>query len=139
MNGPFHKGKGGPGGWWILDEPEIQLGPDVVVPDIAGWRRERLPRLPEENWFEVVPDWVCEVLSPSTERFDRVEKMPVYAAAGVGHLWLIDPLLRTLEVFSLQDGKWLLERSFQGNDSVNAPPFEEVALELGALWEGEEG
>ena len=89
--GPFQKGRGGPGGWWVLDEPELHLDADVLVPDIAGWRRERMPTMPETAWFGIAPDWVCEILSPSTAREDRVVKMPIYVRAGVSHLWLVDP------------------------------------------------
>lgn len=102
---PFGRGAGGPGGWWILDEPEIHLGKHVVVPDIAGWRRERLPTLPETAWLGVAPDWVCEVLSPATAQTDRSIKLPLYAGQGVGHCWLVDPLLRTLEACSLRGGQ----------------------------------
>ena len=80
LDNPYDKGRGGPGGWWILDEPELHLGGDILVPDLAGWGRERMPRLPETAWFELVPDWVCEVLSPGTCRVDRALKMPIYAA-----------------------------------------------------------
>jgi Uma2 family endonuclease len=134
LMGPFDEGSDGPGGWWILDEPEVHLGPHVLVPDIAGWRRERLPRLPDTAWFELAPDWVCEVLSPSTARVDRVQKLPVYAAAGVGHVWLVDPVLRTLEAFENQQGRWLLLGAFKNDDAVAVVPFEAVALDLGALW-----
>lgn len=95
--GPYDQGGSGPGGWWILDEPELHLGRDILVPDLAGWRRERLPALPETAWFELAPDWLCEILSPATARLDRVEKLPIYASHGVGHVWLVDPDLRTLE------------------------------------------
>lgn len=88
---PFQKGRGGPGGWWILPEPECHLGTQVLVPDLAGWRRQRMFALPETAWFEVIPDWVCEILSPSTARLDRIVKMPLYAQLGIVHLWLIDP------------------------------------------------
>lgn len=87
----FDLGEGGPGGWIILDEPELHLGDDVVVPDIAGWRRGRMPRLPEEAFFTLPPDWVCEILSPSTERLDRTAKRDIYACRGVRHLWLVNP------------------------------------------------
>ncbi|MFN3595529.1 MAG: Uma2 family endonuclease, partial [Thiobacillaceae bacterium] len=95
--GPFHKGRGGPGGWWILDEPEIHIGGDILVPDLAGWRRERLPKFPETAYFELAPDWLAEILSPATARVDRTEKLPLYARWGVKHVWLVDPDLRTLE------------------------------------------
>ena len=131
---PFHGGHGGPGGWRILDEPELHLGTQVLVPDIAGWRRERLPRLPETAWLELAPDWICEVLSPGTARFDRVEKLPAYAEAGVAHAWLIDPGLRTLEAFVLHEGRWLLLGTRAEDDPVSLPPFDAVTFELGSLW-----
>ena len=108
LGGPFDRGRGGPGGWVILDEPELHLGPDVVVPDLAGWRRERMPSLPKGAWTELAPDWVCEVLSPGTRRLDLTDKRDIYGAAGVGHLWLVDPEGRTLEAFALRDGAWVL-------------------------------
>lgn len=131
---PFHKGRGGPGGWWILDEPELHLDGNVLVPDLAGWRRERMPNLPETSYFELAPDWSCEVLSPATAQTDRVEKMPIYAAAGVTHVWLVDPDLKTLEVFVSQGSQWLLWRAFKESDEVAAPPFEAVTIHLDALW-----
>ena len=132
---PFDGGKDGPGGWWILDEPELHLGEDVIVPDLAGWRRERLPELPTTAWFELAPDWACEILSPSTARTDRAVKMPIYARERVPHLWLVDPDVCTLEVYGLQDdGYWLLLATLQENDSVRQPPFDAVTFELGVLW-----
>lgn len=133
--GPFHKGRGGPGGWVILDEPEIHLGQQILVPDLAGWRRERMPGLPETPYFELAPDWVCEILSPSTARSDRAEKMPIYATEGVGHLWLIDPELQILEVYARQDdGHWLLLDTLEGAAEVRHPPFDAVAFDLASLW-----
>lgn len=132
--GPFDRGRGGPGGWWILDEPECHLGADVLVPDLAGWLRSRLPTLPDTAWFDMAPDWVCEVLSPGTARIDRAEKMPIYADAGVDHLWLIDPDLRTLEVFERRESNWLLLAVFENDDRVTAPPFAAIVIELDALW-----
>jgi hypothetical protein len=132
--GPFQKGRGGPGGWWILDEPELHLDGDVLVPDIAGWRRERMPTLPETAWFGIPPDWVCEILSPSTARDDRVVKMALYARAGVGHLWLVDPDLRTLEVYGLESGRWVLLESHRDDARVGPPPFVAVVINLGDLW-----
>ena len=131
---PFQKGRGGPGGWWILDEPELHLGPHVLVPDLAGWRRERMPELPETAYFTLPPDWSCEVLSPGTARVDRAEKMPIYAAQGVPFLWLIDPTLRTLEVFALCEGRWLLEHIYQDDEEVRAVPFDAIAFVLAGLW-----
>lgn len=130
----FQKGRGGPGGWWILDEPELHLDRHILVPDLAGWRRERLPTMPETAYFTLPPDWVCEVLSPSTARVDRADKMPIYAAQSIPFLWLIDPDLHTLEVFVLNEGRWVLEKVYQENDAVSACPFEAVSFALGDLW-----
>lgn len=130
----FHRGRRGPGGWWIWFEPELHLAGDVLVPDIAGWRRERLAAVPEGVGIELVPDWICEVLSPATERFDRDEKMPRYAAAGARHGWLLDPPRRRLEIFAAVSGSWALLESYEGNASVSAPPFEAAIIELAPLW-----
>lgn len=127
-------GDGGPGGWWILDEPELHLAEDVVVPDIAGWRRERLPAPPHEGFLALPPDWICEVLSPSTSRFDRTKKLPVYARARIPHLWLLDPLNETLETYRLQGDYWVLLATHGGDDIVRAEPFEMVELDLKRLW-----
>ncbi|CAG0948161.1 hypothetical protein ANRL3_00008 [Anaerolineae bacterium] len=132
--GPFGHGRGGPGGWWILTEPELHIGGDILVPDLAGWRRERMPRLPDTAWFETVPDWICEILSPSTARDDRAEKMPLYVRMGVKHAWLVDPVLRTLEAYENQQGRWLLLQTLADNARVAVPPFEAVEWELGVLW-----
>jgi Uma2 family endonuclease len=132
--GPFQRGRGGPGGWWILDEPELHLGKDVLVPDLAGWRRARLPTVPREPFFTLAPDWVCEVLSPSTAGLDRVRKKHVYAREGVEYVWLVDPVGRTLEVFRLNEGRWLELGAWSGEDRVRAAPFDAIELELGALW-----
>jgi Uma2 family endonuclease len=132
--GPFQRGRGGPGGWWLIDEPELHLGKDVLVPDLAGWRRTRLPTVPREPFFTMAPDWVCEVLSPSTAGVDRVRKKHVYAREGVEFVWLVDPVGRTLEVFQLQEGRWLELGSWSGEERVRAQPFEAIELELGALW-----
>jgi len=134
LDGPFDKGRGGPGGWWILDEPELHLGPHVLVPDLAGWRRTRLPALPEAAWFELAPDWVCEVLSPGTAADDRAEKLPIYAEYGVVHAWLIDPRLRTLEAFENDAGRWRLLTTLHDQDRVALPPFDAIAFELSLLW-----
>lgn len=138
LGGPFHLGRGGPGGWWILDEPELHLGPDVLVPDLAGWRRERLPRLPEEVGITVAPDWVCEVLSPTTARLDRSRKLPRYARAGVQHVWVVDPLNRALEVFRHEGERWVLAGDFSGQTLARIEPFDAVELELEALWVADE-
>jgi Uma2 family endonuclease len=131
---PYDGGQGGPGGWWILDEPEIHLGRHVVVPDIAGWRRARMATLPETAWFEVPPDWVCEVLSPATAQTDRSLKLPLYAEQGVGHCWLVDPLLRTLEAYQLEAGRWVLLTTLKDDEPVRLPPFDAIEFALDALW-----
>jgi len=134
VGNPFDDGLGGPGGWWILIEPEIHLGRDIVVPDLAGWRRARLPRLPATAWFELVPDWLCEILSPATARHDRHVKLPLYAQAGVSHLWLIDPEARSLESFDSRDGRWSSLALLHNEAQVAQPPFDAVAFPLDALW-----
>lgn len=135
---PFDRGRGGPGGWWILIEPELHLGRHVLVPDVAGWKRERMPQIPRDQRFNIAPDWVCEILSPSTARKDRIRKMRIYAEQVVAHCWLIDPLARTLEVFILRDGRWQLEDSFEDDAKLRAVPFEAVELELGLWWTPED-
>lgn len=134
VGGPFDVGINGPGGWWILDEPELHIEGDIVVPDLAGWRRERMPTLPETAWFEAVPDWACEILSPRTARHDRVVKMPLYAHWGVRHLWLVDPDLRVLEAYELSAGKWVLLKALQEDDEVQLPPFDAAGFSLATLW-----
>ena len=131
---PFDKGRGGPGGWWILIEPELHLGADVLVPDLAGWRRTRLASLPEDAHIAVPPDWVCEVLSPGTRTYDLTEKRDSYAGHGVEHLWLIDPIARTLEVFHLAGGAWSLVAALHDDAEVRLPPFEAIAFALSCLW-----
>lgn len=131
---PFQFGDGGPGGWLILDEPELHLGPDVLVPDLAGWRRERMPELPDAAWFELAPDWVCEVLSASTERRDRKQKLRIYARAQVCHAWLVDPILHTLEVLRLSGTNWVILGVHDEEDVVRAEPFEAIELALAVLW-----
>jgi Uma2 family endonuclease len=134
IGGPFDLGDGGPGGWWILIEPELHLNGHILVPDLAGWRRERMPKLPDTAWFENVPDWVCEILSPSTARVDRAEKMPLYAGMGVSHLWLADPDRRTLEAYENRQGRRLLLQTLADAARVAVPPFEAVEWDLAALW-----
>lgn len=133
---PFHRGKGGPGGWIILDEPELHARRNVIVPDLAGWRRERMPEVPDAAAFELPPDWVCEVLSPRTEQLDRKKKMPAYARIGVPFAWLINPTTELLEVFQrTQRGTWELLATHAGAELVEAPPFDAVPIELSALWQ----
>ncbi len=131
---PFRRGRGGPGGWLILDEPELHLEGEIVVPDLAGWRRERLPRVPNAAYFTLAPDWLCEVLSRSTEKLDRADKLPIYAAHGVRNVWLINPLQRTLEVLRIHDGKWLTLAVHCDDARVRAEPFDAIELDLADLW-----
>ena len=134
LTDPFDIGSGGPGGWLILDEPELHLDGEIMVPDLAGWRRERMPGLPETAWFETAPDWVCEVLSPRTARDDRVIKMPLYAKFGVGHLWLVDAILRTLEAYELRESRWSLLTTLKETDRVRLAPFDAIEFSLADLW-----
>ena len=134
IGGPFDYDADGPGGWWIVGEPELHLGEDVVVPDLGGWRRERMPDYPETAYVTLAPDWVCEVLSASTRRVDLHGKRPIYAREGVGHLWFIDPTDRTLEAFELRDGEWVLIGSAKDDEPVNIRPFDAITFSLGDLW-----
>lgn len=134
LSGPFDLGEGGPGGWLIIDEPELHLGEHVLVPDLACWRRERMPTLPDAAHFEQSPDWICEVLSPSTQALDRKDKMPIYAEHNVGHAWLVDPIAKMLEAYRLQEGKWLQLDVWAGDSRVRAEPFDAIELDLSVLW-----
>lgn len=138
IGGPFQKGRGGPGGWWIVDEPELHLGDEVVVPDLAGWRRERMPRFPRTAFVTLAPDWVCEVLSPSTRGLDVGPKRAIYREHGAGWLWLVDPDARSLEAFALRDGAWVEIGTLTGADEVRMPPFDAVGFPLAALWPEDE-
>jgi Uma2 family endonuclease len=130
----FDDGERGAGGWVVVTEPELHFGAAIVVPDVAAWRRERLPALPDQAFFTLAPDWVCEVLSPSTERFDRSRKLRIYAKAGVAHAWLVKPQDRTLEVLRLREGAWTIVGVWEDAAVVRVEPFEAVELELGRLW-----
>ncbi len=137
LGGPFDDddGHGGPGGWWIFVEVDVALGRhDIVRPDHAGWRRERLPRPGSVRPIEIVPDWVCEVLSPSTAARDRVAKRALYARAGVAHYWLIDPDVRVLEALALRDGAWLEVGFYDDSATARVPPFEAIELAIGRLF-----
>ncbi|MBM4320725.1 MAG: Uma2 family endonuclease [Deltaproteobacteria bacterium] len=135
---PPGSGGGQPGGWWLLDEPELHLGDDVLVPDMAGWRRERMPRFPREAFFRLPPDWACEVLSLRTARIDRIRKSRIYAREKVGHLWLLDPLAHTLEVCRLLPEGYALVALHEGDEVVRVEPFAEIELRLSDLWLPEE-
>ncbi len=131
---PFNRGRGGPGGWIFMVEPELHLGSNVVVPDLAGWKIERLTPFPETAYIETPPDWIAEILSPSTQALDRTDKLTIYGQFGVGHCWYVDPLARTLEVFERTGTKWLLAATFKDAEPVTAPPFEVHTFLLNVLW-----
>jgi Uma2 family endonuclease len=131
---PFMFGRGGPGGWWILSEPELHFGDDVLVPDLAGWRRERLPQMPEVAACSVVPDWVCEIISPSNASLDRETKMTKYAHLAIPHAWVIDPGTRMLEPFTNDGTGWSAGQTLHGNVIARIPPFADVPLSLELLW-----
>jgi Uma2 family endonuclease len=132
---PFKRGRGGPGGWWLLDEPELHLGRDVLVPDLGGWRRERMPEMPIDKAFFVLPaDWVCEVLSPSTAALDRGRKLAVYARERTSHVWLIEPVSQTLEVLRLDGETYRIVQVATGEVTVRAEPFDAIELDLRILW-----
>lgn len=135
--GGFHGPPGSParpGGWWILFEPELHFEKDVLVPDVAGWRRDRLPVLPNVAFMTQAPDWACEVISPSTGTIDRSRKMRIYAREGIGHLWLVDPLVQTLEVYRLENERWIVASTHGGDDIVRAEPFDALELALERWW-----
>lgn len=131
---PFKRGRGGPGGWFILFEPELHIDGQVMVPDLAAWRRERMPVMPEVAFTDLAPDWVCEVSSPSTAVLDRQRKMPHYARAGVRHVWIVDPLAKMLEIFRSEGERWLLLATHGGDEKVRAEPFDAIELDLSVLW-----
>ncbi len=118
----------------LLDEPELHLLGNVLVPDLAGWRRARMPEMPEATAFELAPDWVCEVLSSSTAAVDRARKVPIYAAAGVSHVWLVDPVLRTVEALRREADSYRLLGTWHGEGTARIEPFDAIELELAALW-----
>ena len=133
---PFKRGRGGPGGWVILDEPELHLGSDILVPDLGGWQVERMPELvDDEPFFSLAPDWVCEVLSPRSAKYDRTDKLNIYAREQVRWAWLVDPLQRTLEALRLEGARWTLLGTWRDEARVRAEPFDAIELELGVLWQ----
>ena len=134
VGNPFDRGRSGPGGWWIVFEPELHLGADIVVPDLACWRRGTMPEYPDVAYCGTAPDWACEVLSPSTRRIDRNEKRAIYAREGVAHLWFVDPDARTLEAFELRGGRWVLLATLADGAPVSQPPFGAISFPLDALW-----
>lgn len=136
LNGAFQRARGGPGGWWIISEPEIQFVPkEPLSPDIAGWRVDRMPALPNTSHFELAPDWACEVLSRSTETIDRHKKLPIYARHGIKHVWLVDPIDKLLEVYALNENRlWHEVQIIEGDRRVRVAPFDAIELDLSALW-----
>ena len=131
---PFGYGDGGPDGWWITFEPELHLEEDIVVPDLAGWRRTTMPDYPDAAYCAIAPDWTCEVLSHSTRRIDRHEKAAIYAREGVSHLWFVDPDAKTLEAFELNDHRWMLLATLADDEPVSLPPFDAISFPLDTLW-----
>ena len=131
----FDRGGGGPGGWRIITEPELHLRDDVLVPDIGGWRRERLPQLPDVAYFPLAPDWVCEVLSPSTAALDRGRKLRIYAREGVRHAWLVDPIEQRVEVLRRDGAEWMPIAAGHGQGRLRAEPFEAIEVDLTWLWD----
>ena len=127
------KSTDGPGGWWILAEPECHLGADVVVQDIAGWRQSTMPDFPDSAWVDITPDWVCEMVSPSTQKYDRSAKRDIYAREQISHYWIVDPIAKLIEVFELENGKWTLLRTINDNVMASLEPFEAMPFELGRL------
>lgn len=134
LGAPFKRGKGGPGGWIILSEPEIHLTLDIVVPDLGGWRRETLPVLPEAPFIAVRPDWVCEVASPSTRALDRGKKLDVYQRERVSHVWLIEPTDRFLEILELDGETYRIVQRVSGDSPARLRPFDAIEFDVGALW-----
>lgn len=134
IGGPFQFGINGPGGWLVLDEPELCMADDVLVPDLGAWRRERLPAWPTSEYPTIAPDWVCEVLSPSTEKLDRTKKLGVYSREGVRYVWLVAPLQQTIEILRLESGRWSLSATHSAGERVRAEPFDAIELDLAVLW-----
>jgi Uma2 family endonuclease len=131
---PFHRGRGGPGGWIILVEPEVRIGGDSLSPDLGGWRRERLSAVPETTHATIAPNWVCEVLSRSTAAFDRGDKLDTYAEWDVAHAWLVDPATRTLEAYRLESKRWVRIGAWSNDAKVRVEPFDAIELDLSVLW-----
>lgn len=135
LRGPFERQRGGPGGWWIVADIDVRLSEhDVVRPDVVGWRRERLPSPWGMRPIDVVPDWICEVLSPNGVKRDRVFKMHLYAHQGVPHYWLIDPSAGTLEAYALERGSWRVAATYDRTAIARIPPFEAIELVVGDLF-----
>ena len=136
LRGPFDLGRGGPGGWWIITEPGLELPNDTkeISPDVAGWRRERMPELPVDEPIRVVPDWVCEILSKTTRRHDQLVKLPYYAKVGVAYAWVVDLEARVLTAHRLEAGAWRAIATHSEETEVRIEPFDAVPLNLADWW-----
>ena len=135
LSDPFDAGRGGPGGWWLLTEPEVRRSQhDIVVPDVAGWRRERLARLPTNRPIDTPPDWICEVVSPNDRGRDRVRKASLYLRAGIPHYWILDTDARSLEAFAARAGAWRRSGGRTDGDTPRIPPFESIELDISSLF-----
>ncbi|MCG3173816.1 MAG: hypothetical protein GMKNLPBB_02021 [Myxococcota bacterium] len=138
LKGPFQFGMGGPGGWIILQEHTVKFGDDYLVPDLSGWKRERLPLIPRAPFIEIIPDWVCEILSPRSAGKDRIEKLNHYKRHGVPWYWILDPMTQVLEVLRLHDGQYVLDSTHTSGSKIRPKPFDAIELDLGLLWESVE-
>jgi Uma2 family endonuclease len=136
LSDPFDAGPGGPGGWWIVNEPGIELPNDTkeISPDVAGWRRERMPEMPGDEPIRVVPDWLCEILSPTTRRHDLLRKQPYYAKVGVPFMWLIDLDARVLTAYRLEGTAWLTVGTYSEETEARIAPFDAVPLNVASWW-----
>ena len=130
----FDLGDTGPGGWWIVDRPELHLAEDIIVPDLGGWRTGRSPEYPETDGCEVAPDWVCEVLVPGAQGMSRAKKLPAYGRHRVQYIWLVDPFSQVIEVKHLENGLWFEDAVFGGDDMVRAQPFAHIEFNASVLW-----
>lgn len=130
----FHRGRGGPGGWIILIEPEVRIDGQSVAPDLGAWRRERMPETPRAAHVTIAPDWICEILSPSTAAFDRGAKLDLYGSWSVSHAWLVDPDAFTLEAYRLEHGRWVRLGTWSEETKVRIEPFDAFELDLAVLW-----
>jgi Uma2 family endonuclease len=135
LKGPLEYGLGGPGGWRFFVEPELHVGEDILVPDIAGWRTSRMPKQPTDAFATLAPDWLCETLSPSTAKLDRTKKLGVYARERVPYVWLVDPRRQTLEALTLRGSSYVTQATCRARDKVRVEPFEAIEIELPFLWD----
>jgi len=132
---PFQRGRGGPGGWWIIIEPDVELTTnDIIVPDLAGWKRDKVPEFPHDRPIRFVPDWICEVLSPTNQKRDRVVKANLYLTCGVMYYWILDVQERTLEAYSAKEGSWVRLGAWTDGDTSRIPPFDAIELEVEGLF-----